>query len=361
MLRSPTPNPGAGSHGCHNDAVASHLTSVTSPPAEQRKSVLRAAVLLTVWVVLLCGPAVAADFPSPQGRVNDFAGVLDEATEAALRAMIDLAERDAKAEIAVVTVGSLEGLTVEQYAEGLFRAWGIGKAGADNGVLVLVCPLERAMRIEVGYGLEGVLPDGLAGSIIRQQFTPAFKDGDYARGLIEGVRRVTEIVRAHHVLTAEELARMAAAEDAAIRPPTWLMTPFFGLFIALGAGALGVGTRTKSMFPLLWGGLFGGIPGVMALIPFFNAALWVLVPLAVIMFALGYFKGASVMAAGSGGGGTGRGKGGSGRGSGGSSSSGSNWTSGSSSGSSWSGGSSSSSGSSFGGGRSGGGGASGSW
>ncbi len=322
---------------------------------------LHVIAVLALCASLFAGAARAADLPRPQGRVNDLAGVLDESTEAALRGMIELVEQDTKAEVAVVTVPSLDGRSVEEYAAALFRSWGIGKAGADNGVLVLVCPAERQMRIEVGYGLEGVLPDGLAGAVIRQQFTPAFRDGDYARGLIDGVRRITEIVRANQVLTADDLARMEAAEAKASRPPAWIMTPFFGLFIALGAGALGVGVRTKSLFPLLWGGLFGGIPGIMALIPFFNAALWVLVPLAVLMFAIGYFKGPAVMAAGSSGQGSGRGSGSGRRSGSSSSSSGSSWSSSSSSGSSWSSGSSSSSGSSFGGGRSGGGGASGSW
>lgn len=340
------------------------MTIVTTEPKRAvATGVRRVAAMLALCACVLTAAAAWAALPQPQGRVNDFAGVLDEATEAALRGMIDLAEKDTKAEIAVVTVGSLEGRSVEEYAAALFQTWGIGKKGADNGVLVLVCPVERQMRIEVGYGLEGVLPDGLAGSIIRQQFTPAFKEGDYARGLIDGVRRIGEIVRANHVLTADELQRILDAEEADSRPPTWLMTPFFGLFIALGAGALGVGVRTKSAFPLLWGALFGGIPGVMALIPFFNAMLWVLVPLAAIMFAVGYVKGQAVMASGSG---TGSGSDG-GRRAGGSSSPGirtssdDGWSR-SSSDSSWGSGSSSSSSSgSFGGGRSGGGGASGSW
>ena len=188
---------------------------------------------------------------------------------------------------------------------------------------------------------------------------------------------MAEIVRASHVLTPEERSALEAEEDA--RPPAWLMTPFFGLFIALGATSLGVGVRTRSLFALIWGGLFGGIPLVMALIPFFNASLWMLLPLAVGLFALGYLKGATWVeklssigsppatdaAVGEGddaSAGTSR----RGRTSGASSSRsprpssrGSGSSSSSSSSSSWSSGSSSSG--SFGGGRSGGGGASGRW
>ena len=326
-------------------------------------------IALCAWLVLcLWSHAAWAAFPSPQGRVNDFAGVLDATSRAAVQAIVDDTERATTAEIAVVTVASLDGMDVERYAEGLFRTWGIGKKGVDNGVLVLVCPAERTMRIEVGYGLEGVLPDGLAGAVIRRQFTPAFRDGDYSRGMLEGVRRVAEIVRANHVLTPEELRALEEEESGG--PPAWLMTPFFGLFIALGATALGVGLRTRSVFALIWGGLFGGIPALMALIPFFNASPWILLPLAVGLLALGYVKGAGWMArmappqsptadARPGARGSSRQS----RRSESSSSTGtsSSWGS-SSSGSSGSGSSgSSSSGSSFGGGRSGGGGASGSW
>ena len=89
-------------------------------------------------------------------------------------------EQQTTAEIAVVTVPSLDGMTVEEYASRLFKAWGIGKKGRDNGVLVLVAPTEHKMRIEVGYGLEAVLPDGLAGQIVRTECLPRFKEGDYA-------------------------------------------------------------------------------------------------------------------------------------------------------------------------------------
>ena len=106
-----------------------------------------------------------------------------------------------------MTVPSLEGIPVEDYAVRLFKEWGIGQAKQDNGVLVLVAPNEREMRIEVGYGLEGILPDGLAGQIIRDQFIPRFRDNDYNGGIRDGVARVVEIVEKQQVLTAEELAK----------------------------------------------------------------------------------------------------------------------------------------------------------
>ena len=99
----------------------------------------------------------------PNGSVSDFAGILDESAKSELNSLITQTEQKTSAEIAVVTVPTLEGITVEEYAVKLFKQWGIGKKGKDNGVLVLVVPSERKVRIKVGYGLKPILPDGLAG------------------------------------------------------------------------------------------------------------------------------------------------------------------------------------------------------
>ena len=108
-------------------------------------------------------PAYSQDLPAHVGKVNDFAEVLEASQRSGLETQLD---RATSAEVAVVTVRTLGGHTVEEYATALFNAWGIGKQDRDNGVLILVAVDDRAMRIDVGYGLEGILPDGLAGSII---------------------------------------------------------------------------------------------------------------------------------------------------------------------------------------------------
>ncbi len=162
----------------------------------------------TTCAVLISVVAIAAQtLPKPAGRVTDLANVIDPATEADLDRRLDQLERQTSSEVAVVTVPSLEGVPVEDYAVRLFKEWGIGQAKQDNGVLVLVAPNEREMRIEVGYGLEGILPDGLAGQIIRDQFIPRFRDNDYNGGIRDGVARVVDIVEKQQVLTAEELAK----------------------------------------------------------------------------------------------------------------------------------------------------------
>ena len=325
-------------------------------------------VVTLALALLVLAPAAGWSqprLPEPAGAVSDFANLLDEASEARLLQLLRDTEAKTTAEIAVATVPTLQGATVEDYAERLFRTWGIGQEKVDNGVLVLVAPNEREMRIEVGYGLEGVLPDGLAGEIIRTEFLPRFREDDYQGGIVAGVQRVADVVQRNHVLTAEERQALEQAGDA--RPPMWLMVPFFGLFIGFGAFMVGLGVGGKVGFPLIFGGLFGGIPGLMSLVPFFNAPFWILGPLGLVLFLVGLrtgrrmpawlrdMRGETVAATGTT----------STRSKASSKTSSSGWVMGgnssdSGSGSSWGSGSGSSGGS-FGGGSSGGGGASGRW
>ena len=301
--------------------------------------------------VISASPAFAQTLPKATGRVNDFAGVIDPATEADLDRRLDSIEQKTSSEIAVATIASLDGMSVEDYANRLFKAWGVGQAKQDNGVLVLIAPNDREMRIEVGYGLEGVLPDGLAGQVIREDFTPRFRENDYAGGIRNGVNRLADIVERHEVLTPEELAKFN--ESGSNDVPFYVAIPFFGLFVAIGFVMVGGGLRSKTGFPLLFGSLFGGMPLLMSLAMLGRLSLLTLFPFAALMFVMGYRAGAKQWwrdAFRNTGKGRKGGKGGSSTG----------WTMGSSSSSGSSSTSSSSSGG-FSGGSSGGGGASGRW
>lgn len=244
--------------------------------------------LVAGW--LCAALAAQGSLPKPSGRVTDLANVIDPATEAQIDQRLAALEQQTTAEVAVVTVPSLGGTTVEDYAERLFRDWGIGQAKHDNGVLVLVAPTEREIRIEVGYGLEGVLPDGLAGQVIREQFIPRFRDNDYDGGIRDGVARVVEIVERGQTLTADELAALDADADGGA-PPAWIMIPFLGLFVTIGFAMVGIGARTRTGFPLLFGGFFGGLPLLLALVLLTWVASITLLPLAVIMTMVGYLLG----------------------------------------------------------------------
>ena len=144
-------------------------------------------------LALFCSKAQAA-FPKPQGYVSDTAHIIPAEVAEGLEALGRELERKTGAEMAIVTVPDLGGESLEPYAADLFQKWGIGKKGKDNGALILVAVAERQIRIEVGYGLEGIIPDGRAGQIIRERITPAFKAGDYGAGIWRGAATVAQIV-----------------------------------------------------------------------------------------------------------------------------------------------------------------------
>jgi uncharacterized protein len=195
-----------------------------------------------------------------------------------------------------------------------------------------------------------VLPDGLAGQVIRDDFTPRFREGDYSGGIRNGVLHLVTIVEKHQVLTPEEVAKLNRRNVPEYTLPGWTIIPFFGLFVSIGFAMLGIGLRTKTLFPVLFGAAFGGIPILMSMVFTYRLTLFTLVPWAIAVLVLGYRMGGrksfrdAFRDGGKAGGSSG-------------------WTMGTtrSSGSRGSSGSSSSSSSSFGGGSSGGGGASGKW
>ena len=138
--------------------------------------------------------ANAVEYPSPAGYVNDFANMLSPGDIARLNNEITAIEKDTTVEIAIVTVDSLQGVSVEEYAVKLFEKWGIGKKGNDNGLLILVAKNEREYRIETGYGLESIINAARAGRIGREILEPNFKKGEYGEGLYEAVLEIKGLV-----------------------------------------------------------------------------------------------------------------------------------------------------------------------
>lgn len=208
-------------------------------------------------MLLAVGPAFGQqEFPAHVGKVNDFATVLSDAQRDQLEADLAALERSTSAEVAVVTVATTGERGIEEYATALFNSWGIGKKDRDNGVLILVSPNDRAMRIEVGYGLEPVLPDGLAGAVIRETFLPRFRAGDLAGGIVDGTARVVGIVQRNETLTPEQ---RRAYELAAIEAgKSWGLTAFLGIFVAIGAFTAGTAAGAKIAIQLVFGLFFTG-------------------------------------------------------------------------------------------------------
>ncbi len=145
--------------------------------------------LIALLVVALWGAvALAAEtYPALTGRVVDDAHILSPATAADLERKLADLEQKSGIQLVVATTPSLGGVEVEPYANGLFRAWKLGEAKKNNGVLLLIAPKERRIRIEVGYGLEGTLTDAVSSIIIRNAIAPRLKAGDFNAGVTRGV------------------------------------------------------------------------------------------------------------------------------------------------------------------------------
>lgn len=138
------------------------------------------------------GLAYSVEYPQPYGHVNDFAKLLPVDTAKMLEAELRTYKAQTSIEVAVVTVNSLEGLSVEDYTIELARRWGVGEKKKDNGVVFLIAPNERKARIEVGYGLEPDLTDAQSGRIMRDQIVPLFKEGRMTDGVAAGVAGILQ-------------------------------------------------------------------------------------------------------------------------------------------------------------------------
>lgn len=173
------------------------------------------ALFLAALCVAAGNPAWAQDFPKLTGRVVDQANLLTPEQEASLNAKLAGLETQSNRQLVVTTIRDLQGYEISDYGYRLGRHWAVGQDGKgesekDNGAILIVAPNERKLRIEVGYGLEPVLTDGLSSSIIRNDITPFFKSGDFNGGINAGVDRiVTQLT-----LPPEEAAKVA--QEAAL-------------------------------------------------------------------------------------------------------------------------------------------------
>ena len=170
-------------------------------------------IVVAILLVCAAGAAIAQTgqlpFPALTGRVVDAANILKAEERAALEQKLKAHEDRTTDQVVVATVPSLSGTSVENYANRLFRAWQLGQKQKNNGVLLLVAPSERKVRIEVGYGLEGALTDALSKVIVATAIAPKFKQSDYAGGLNAGVDAILSILTGD----AEEWQRRAKVRE----------------------------------------------------------------------------------------------------------------------------------------------------
>jgi uncharacterized protein len=221
-------------------------------------------IALAAVMMLASFAVLAANFPALTGRVVDDANVIAPQARTSLEAKLKDLEDKSGIQLVVATVPSLDDQDVESYANGLFRAWKLGEKQKNNGVLLLVAPRERKVRIEVGYGLEGTLTDAISKLIITNAVVPRFKANDYAGGIDRGVDDIIAVLTTD---SADWQARphlrvddQPSLVDAA--GPLLVLIIFAILFLTMMHNARNSGGRIvrrggNTIF-IPWAGPFGG-------------------------------------------------------------------------------------------------------
>jgi len=163
-----------------------------------------AASLLLLAIISTLIVATGAEIPYLTGRVNDNAQILSENARESLGEKLKGHEDRTGNQVVVLTIPSLQGESIEDYSYEVYNEWGLGQQDKDNGILLVVVPDERKMRIEVGYGLEGSLTDLQAGRIIREIMAPRFREGDYDGGITEGALAVIKVLEGQELPEGED-------------------------------------------------------------------------------------------------------------------------------------------------------------
>ena len=214
---------------------ATHL-SFTATAARGR---LRPALLCCAWLLLLAvawvRPAAGqalAEVPALEAPVTDLTGTLTPDQVAALDAKLRAFATSQGSQVAVLIVPSTRPEEIEQFSMRVVERWKLGRGKIDDGVLLLVAVEDRRVRIEVGYGLEGALPDAIANRIIQQDITPSFRRGDYYGGITDGVDRIMRVVE------GEPLPEPELDPPAAAVPGLFSILPLLFVFVLVGGSIL---------------------------------------------------------------------------------------------------------------------------
>ena len=227
-------------------------------------------LFLITSVFLLFSCAARGEIPVPEGLLNDFANVISPEYKEKISALLNEIEQKTSAEICVVTSSSIEPYDENEYAQMLFDSWKIGKKGKDNGALILLAVKEKRWRIHTGYGVEGILPDGVCGEIGRKYMVPYFKDGKYSEGLYSGVTAVASIISKDAHITLANLSGIRSFKEKSqdvFGDATGLFVPLFiflFLNIALFSNRRKRGRETQGggyQSGGFYGGGFGGFGG----------------------------------------------------------------------------------------------------
>ena len=196
---------------------------------DQPRSGVRKCLLMALAVLgALISPVIAEPtYPELTGRITDQAGLLTAADKADIESQLASLEQTSTDQLAVVTVKSLDGYSIEDYGIGLARKWGIGQKGKDNGILLIVAPNDRKVRIEVGRRLEPMMTDTMSTLIIENAILPKFRRGDFGGGIKDGVRDIKTVLLGD----AEEVKQRARGARSPQNDPTVMLHVIIWLLI----------------------------------------------------------------------------------------------------------------------------------
>lgn len=209
---------------------------------------------VALGLLLLLSPLLAAELgaqqlPRPVGFVNDYAGLVSAGDAARIEGVIQAVRSATGAEIAVVTVDSYQPFgSIEQFGVALAESWGVGAAGEDSGAILILAMQEREVRIEVGYGLEGILPDGRVGAILDQLVLPEFREGRWGGGLLAGVQGLAGYIAEEYDVDLSEHGAQRPRTASGSTPATALDSIAELLWILLVISVIG----GRLFWPLLF-------------------------------------------------------------------------------------------------------------
>jgi uncharacterized protein len=195
---------------------------------------LRKPLIISLFVLLTVPLFVAASTPEPPAMPRDYAvdlaAVMSDAVKTRLNGLLQELERKTTAQVLILTVRSLDGESIEEFAFNTKEKWRLGQKGKDNGVLIVVAVDDRKYRLEVGYGLEEVLPDSVVGSIGRRYLVPYFKQGDYDSGIYGAAIAVANTIASSQGVELSELPQVRPRERVSGEKP---LGPFEKLAVSI--------------------------------------------------------------------------------------------------------------------------------
>ncbi|KAB0663694.1 TPM domain-containing protein [Oryzomonas japonica] len=213
-------------------------------------------IFILALLVLLPLPLPALDVPHLNGRVNDYARMLSPETVRQLDQKLAAFERDSSTQIAVLTVPTLQGDDMEQFSIHVAEQWKLGQKGRDNGVLLILAQAERKVRIEVGMGLQGVLPDITASHIIRDVMRPYLKSDNFDQGVTAGIDAIISATKGEFKAAPQDAGKRAHKKSSASFPVLLLLIVVvavllgaFSRYLSGLAGAVGLPLAAFLAFP----------------------------------------------------------------------------------------------------------------